>query len=95
MRLGSLLEELESRILDATGALAAFVSEINSSTAELRLRFFSVMDLGTLLRSLTNLRTILRSYGLAARKPRLEAVHDMLELVVEVIPAKATDLNYM
>ena len=94
MKLQQLLESIENRILEATGALAAFVGEINGSTAELRLRFYSLMDLDHIHRALTNLKRLLRSYGLIVRKPRLEAIQDSLELVVEIVEAKTADLYH-
>ncbi len=94
MKLLELLESLENEILNATGALAAFVGDINSSTAELRLRFFNLMDLDHIHRALTNLKRLLKSYGLMVRKPRIEAIQDSLELVVEVVEAKTVDLYH-
>ncbi len=94
MKLQQLLESIENRILEATGALAAFVAEINGSTAELRLRLYSLMDLDHIHRALTNLKRLLRSYGLVVRKPRLEAIQDSLELVVEIVEAKTADLYH-
>ncbi len=94
MKLQQLLESIENRILEATGALAAFVGEINGSTAELRLRLYSLMDLDHIHRALTNLKRLLKQYGLVVKKPRLEAIQDSLELVVEVTEVKHVDLYH-